>query len=343
MPIEKIVRGLFWASIVFAVSLPVRADKKEDAKKHFDSGNVLVDAEDYAAAAVEFETSVALYATKGGLFNLGNCYKALHRYPEALAVFERVIKEFGPTLNPEMRADTEKRIAEIQKLIAEVNVEVSEKGARVTLDGQETGTSPLDHPILLGPGEHVFKAVLEGFEDVEQKITLASGEKKRVDMVLRKKVPPPAPVPAPVVTPPPVPPRSGEGSLPSPAQEKKQMGKEAQPEEGPTVSWLFWTAAGVTVASAVMTGVFGGLSNKRFDDYKGFVQDYTDRKIQADDKDLVSAKDDVQLYDGLTIGFGVATGVFAAATVVVLVLDLTGKGIESGKVTAAPSGVIVRF
>jgi len=71
---------------------------KIEAKQHFDAGNALVENEDYSAAAAEFEVSVSLYATKMGLFNLANCYKALNRYGDALEALARLEREFAGKL-----------------------------------------------------------------------------------------------------------------------------------------------------------------------------------------------------------------------------------------------------
>ncbi|MBW2277998.1 MAG: hypothetical protein JRF63_10925, partial [Deltaproteobacteria bacterium] len=55
-----------------------------EAKTHFQTGVALLKAENYTGAAVEFEASVALYPTANVIFNLANCYQALHRYADAL-------------------------------------------------------------------------------------------------------------------------------------------------------------------------------------------------------------------------------------------------------------------
>ena len=79
---EKMVRILFIAAVaggIFFAARPTMAQDKAEAEKHFKAGLTLQKADDFDAAAAAFEKSISLYATKGGLYNLANCYRALHR------------------------------------------------------------------------------------------------------------------------------------------------------------------------------------------------------------------------------------------------------------------------
>ena len=89
--------------IVLSVLLinPVAADdagNKKEAQQHFKTATRLYKVEDYDGAVSEFEASVRLYPTKNGYFNLANCYKALHRYHEALAAVDK-LERFLKKLN----------------------------------------------------------------------------------------------------------------------------------------------------------------------------------------------------------------------------------------------------
>lgn len=151
---------------------------KQQAQKHFQAGTELMKVEDFKGALAEFEQSVALYPTKNGLFNLGNCLKALHRYGEALETFERLEREFGKKLDAEMRDALARHLEDIRAVIAELEIRVDRAGATVRLDGAEVGESPLAEPLIVGPGEHRLEVSLGGYETVEREVTIVSGDRR---------------------------------------------------------------------------------------------------------------------------------------------------------------------
>jgi len=64
-----------------------------------------------------------------------------------------------------------------------------------------------------------------------------------------------------------------------------------------------------------------------------------------DDAALLDARDDVQRFDKIAIGMSVAAGVLAAATIVVLVVDLKRKGSrrDQEEVAIGPTSIAVAF
>jgi len=140
------------------------ADSKQEAEQQFRAGVSLQKVEDFEAAISAFESSLRLYPTKGAWFNLANCLRATHRYPEALTALERLQQDFGSELVDPMRSTAEMQIAELRNLTATLAIEVDQPGADVAIDGRSIGTSPLTNPIRLGLGDHELRVTLEGFE-----------------------------------------------------------------------------------------------------------------------------------------------------------------------------------
>ncbi|MBW2276258.1 MAG: PEGA domain-containing protein [Deltaproteobacteria bacterium] len=166
-----------WACVAMAFGFAEAGPKdKQQAQKHFQAGTELMKVEDFKGALAEFEKSVALYPTKNGLFNLGNCLKALHRYGDALETFERLEREFGKKLNAEMRAALERHIDDLRAVIARIEIRVDRAGATVRLDGEELGKSPLGDSVVVGPGEHSLEVSLGGYESMEREVTIVSGD-----------------------------------------------------------------------------------------------------------------------------------------------------------------------
>jgi tetratricopeptide (TPR) repeat protein len=119
---------LFIAAVFYmcmtVVAVPAQGDDKTGAKKHFDAGLSLLEAEDFAGAAAEFDASVKLFPTKNGLFNLANCLKALHQYDEALAQVARLKELFANNLDAELKAVVANLEAEIRAVVAELTIQV---------------------------------------------------------------------------------------------------------------------------------------------------------------------------------------------------------------------------
>ncbi len=159
---------------LIAITVVVDADEKEDAKTHFQNGFAMMELEDFAGAAVEFEASLAKFPTKNAMFNLGMCLKAMHKYPQALQVFRKILTQFGADLGGEMRSEVRKNISSINKMIAQVEVNTNIPGASVLVDGEVVGTTPLSQPLVIGAGEHRIRVSLAGYEDVEKTVTVVS-------------------------------------------------------------------------------------------------------------------------------------------------------------------------
>ena len=169
----------------FALGLPgqLLADEEEarrEAKRHFKAGLSFLKAEDFDAAAAELELSVKIFTNKNNLYNLANCYRALHRYGEALAFFERVLDEFPKKLGKEMRDDIQAQIKEINDLVARLTIEVNLDGASVELNDKPAGTSPLKAPLIVAPGEYTVTVSLDGHDTVSKALTLTSASEHTV-------------------------------------------------------------------------------------------------------------------------------------------------------------------
>ncbi len=304
------------------VASPAAAQDREAARKHFDAGLSLMKVEDFAGASAEFEASMAAAPTKNALFNLANCYHALHRYAEALAAFDRLEAEFGPTLDAGMRSAMEAHEAEIRSLVATLEVRVSVDHALVELDGKPVGRSPLAKPLVLGPGDHTLRATLQGYDAAESTMSLVSGSSTRIDLSLAKTPVQQAPAPGAIRF-------TGAGASLTVTTSVLQ-------------DTLRWGGVAGTAAFAVTTGVFLGLAYSRYDDFQG----YNDQVAQGDrprnDPSLLSARDDTELYRNLAIGFGVATGALAVATVVLWLVDLDTE-VGTPSAAAVPGGIHVAF
>jgi flagellar basal body-associated protein FliL len=160
------------------------AGDKEEAKQLFDAGLKLMHLDDFAGASANFERSVALYPTQNSLFNLANCYKALQRYGDALAVIERLRRDFAGKLKSEIKEAVERQQQDIQSLVARLTLRTVPADATIKIDGKDVGRGPTLGPLLLGPGEHEIEATLPGHRSERRAVKLVSGIERTEKFVL---------------------------------------------------------------------------------------------------------------------------------------------------------------
>lgn len=305
------------------------ADAKADAEKQFRAGVSLQKVEDFEAAISAFEASLRLYPTKGAWFNLANCLRATHRYPEALAALERLQRDFSGELQDPLRSTVEMQVAELKNLTGTITIEVEQSGAEITIDGRSVGTSPLAAPIRLGLGDHEVRATLEGFEPAVAHVNLGPAQAATTKLLLRTA----GTAPAPVAAPPPAeksapiaavpPPRPGETPPPAPAPVEPGSSSLA------TAGLVSAGAGALLLAGGAVTGIWA-LS--------------IDSDLESSCVDGHCPKDragDIDRLEGLTVATNVLLGVGAAVGVGGLALWLFGDtdGSPSAKTPANGSDV----
>ena len=162
------------------------ADDKEDAKQLFDDGKALFMEKKYEAAIESFKASLEKYPTYNGYFNLANCYTAVLRYGDALAVVAEMRKTLGPSEKPEMRQKFEEFETSILAVVGKLRIDVAPEGAAIIVDGEEMGTAPLYDPMLLGPGYHEVIVRKAGFEKETLLVEVKSEQDTSITIALEK-------------------------------------------------------------------------------------------------------------------------------------------------------------
>ncbi len=165
-------------AIVFGLPASPVADEREtkkEARRLFIRGRWLMEEQDLDAAARTLEQSVETVATKNNLYQLGLCYRALHRYKEAVALFDRALREFSGRLGQETKEKIDQQLAEINAAVARLTVTVNLDGAEVALNGRAAGVSPLEE-ILVDPGVYSVVVSLDGYNAITEQVTLAAAE-----------------------------------------------------------------------------------------------------------------------------------------------------------------------
>ncbi len=169
---------VFSRAALAAADEPDPGEKRQEAAGHFEKGNGLLHDEAWSAALAEFLQSRRLYPTWSATSNAAVCLKQLHRFDEALELFEVLLREFSETLPEKVKAAAQSEVVTLRGLVGtiDVTVERAPPGATVVVDGQDRGEYPLLTPVRVSAGSHVVRVYKEGFEPVEERIDVAGAQ-----------------------------------------------------------------------------------------------------------------------------------------------------------------------
>lgn len=169
---------------------------KEEANRHFKNGVALYKERKYAEALAEFERAYSLEPHPLVLYNLAVTHRELSQYDQAVTYFTRFLSE-GPGYAPQDMLDRARgELDDVLRLVAMVEVRTQPaEGVTIHADGREIGKTPLEMPLVLGPGDHVIEAELDGHKRARRSIRVAAGDALTVDLTLPVDVAEPAPGP----------------------------------------------------------------------------------------------------------------------------------------------------
>jgi hypothetical protein len=218
--------------------------------------------------------------------------------------------------------------AEARRHIGALQINVSDPGAEVSVDGRRVGLSPLKYPVFVWPGQHRVSAQLGGARDEEIVSATADGQ-HTVRLVLPS-------TPAPATPPATTPPRAG-GARGAPLT--------AAPASKPN-AWVRWLPAGGLAATSVALGIFGGIAvataNSAADERRESLHRVRHESLSGCPG--VAACDDFTAADGraktwttLAVGGFVAAGLAAAGAATVY--GFTPSNPVRGGL--APSGALI--
>jgi hypothetical protein len=156
--------------------------KKAEAKLHFDKALALFKDEAWDAALAEFMQSRALFPTRAATKDAAICLRKLHRFDEAVDMFELLLREF-PSLPADERALADAQTKELSSYVGALVVQGAEPGSKVVVDGRDRGETPT--PALRVPaGTHVLRVLHEGFAPFEHQFSVAGAQSVNVKVHL---------------------------------------------------------------------------------------------------------------------------------------------------------------
>jgi tetratricopeptide (TPR) repeat protein len=164
--------------------------KQQQAQKLFDEAEKYYNIGDFAKALDGYKEAYILSSNPDLLFNMGQCYRKLEQYQEAITTYKSYLREVP---NSPVQADVEARIAEVEKLFADNQVSKlvitsTPSGAEVRKGGASSrvlGVTPYTEE-KLAVGEYHFTLTLEGYQPYEFDLNVEGGKEYLLPAELQK-------------------------------------------------------------------------------------------------------------------------------------------------------------
>lgn len=217
----------------------------ELARKHFSQGLKLYKDGDFDAALVQFERAYSVKPNFKVLYNIAQCHFELHQYVEARDSLSRYLKDGAGSIEAERQSAVEADLAELQRRIAHVSLNVNVVGATVFVDGKKAGTTPLNAAIDVNEGERTISVETTDRGSKQRIVRLAGGETQSISVDFAT---PSATAPA------------ANGARP----QRDSVGPRPS---SPGLGAGFWLSGGFAVALGASAGVTGYLALKSQDDH----------------------------------------------------------------------------
>lgn len=145
----------------------------------------------YERALKAYEKAFELYPLAQIYFPIGLAEQKLGRHLDAIRHYQQLLDEVED-IKPALKAEVDKRIAEVKQKVVVLTIKVKPDGAAITIDGEEKGTSPLALPVFLKPGEHTIAVTAGGHVPYEKTVKLETGDQthevtmEKVPVVVKK-------------------------------------------------------------------------------------------------------------------------------------------------------------
>lgn len=156
-------------------------DNKELARKHFKAGMSLLETSNYKVAAEEFESSIQLYPTKNGYFNLAACYFEINRMVDALTAVKRLKAEFKDELDDAWKSKISTFEEKLADAIVPVEFKTNIEKVTIELDGKKLDDATADGAVqYINPGEHQVTLSAVGYQTINEKINITAGQGRTI-------------------------------------------------------------------------------------------------------------------------------------------------------------------
>ncbi|MDZ4695656.1 MAG: PEGA domain-containing protein [Deltaproteobacteria bacterium] len=251
----SLLSGLAMLLVVAAIgpasAVAQTAKEKARASALLKEGAAFLSDKEYEDALGKFEAAYAVVPSPKILFNVGLANEGLARPVRALRAFNEYLA--GATSDTaERRKEATDHIVVLKTKVALVVIQADLDGAHISIDGEDSGTTPLSNAIAVEPGNHQIVVQASTGKPWTQAIKALAGSTMRLDATV-KEVPAQTVGTASVVGSSPVPtvansPDNANTELTASATHPQDDGRFY------TKGW-FWGVTGAVVVAGVVTAI----------------------------------------------------------------------------------------
>jgi len=237
---------------------PPTAEQISEARERYERGVRLYEVEgDVSGALIELKRAYDIAPNYRILFNIGQVARTARDYVTSLRAFEAYLAQGGSDVDAAKRAEVNSELEALRGLVANIQIEVDQPGATLTVDDIDVGKAPLANSVMVSSGRHRVSASFEG-RSATRSVEVGGRERITVDLKI-----PAAAVVVPVAPVAPMPPPEPESRGPSP------------------YVWIGWGTAAALAGGAAITGVLA-LSEKKDLEEANFVGDTPPEDLESD-------------------------------------------------------------
>jgi opacity protein-like surface antigen len=176
---------------VAAVPVPPLAETLVgDAKQDYDAGKSRFEAGDYAGALSKFQSASRTSGDPRLFWNQAVCERAMQHYARAIALVHRYLDSHSPLIGPDAASSAQDFLSAAEARTARIDVQSSEPGAVVSVDGEAQGPLPLGAETRIDFGSHRLAVSKDGFVEYATSLTVETTADVHVTAVLVPIAPP---------------------------------------------------------------------------------------------------------------------------------------------------------
>ena len=160
------------------------AQAKARAQTFLTEGTAAYGRGDYATALDKFTAAYRIFPSPKLWFNIGQANRDLGRPVEAVAAFDRFLREAGDA-PPETLSEARRSAAELKTKLGQIKVTCATDGADVSVDGKPIGSTPLGELVWTTAGRHQVAVQRTGFSPAIEDVVVTAGKAAAVSFELR--------------------------------------------------------------------------------------------------------------------------------------------------------------
>ncbi|MDP9149618.1 MAG: PEGA domain-containing protein [Myxococcota bacterium] len=139
---------------------------------------------DFAGALTRFENAYEASQDPRLLWNAAVCAKAMGHYARAMTLMRRYLDSGSPLVTPEAAGSAHAFVVAAASRTARLDVVSNESEARVYVDGEPMGLTPLRQAFAVDQGVHEVTVKKDGFAEFSTPITLTDSAEIQVQAPL---------------------------------------------------------------------------------------------------------------------------------------------------------------